>query len=155
MYNYRDVSDIVVNEHGKTLMNVCNNNMLVVANHLHHGGRQLGGDLSLKKRYTWISEIDLCIIKGDCIDLLQQVYVNQDVPGSDHAPLCATLSTDAREAASPHVLLQRASSLGQHSYLSKTEHRMQKSVSYKAVELDCLTSTLQAMTRPIVDMGSE
>ena len=31
MYNYRDVSDIVVNEHGKTLMNVCNNNALVVA----------------------------------------------------------------------------------------------------------------------------
>lgn len=73
MYNYRDVSDIVVNEHGKILMNVFSNNALVVANHLHHRGRQLGGDLSFKMRHTWISEIDLCIVKDDCIDLLQEV----------------------------------------------------------------------------------
>lgn len=155
MYSYGDVSDIVVNEHGKSLINVCNNNALVVANHLHHRGRQLGGDLSFKRRQNWISEIDLCIVKEDCLDLLQKVYVNQEIPGSDHAPLCVTLSTDSWEAASPHTLLQRASSLGQHHYLQKKEHRIKKSVSYKEVDLDRLTSTLQAVAPPILEMYSD
>lgn len=94
IYSYRDVSDIVVNEHGKPLVNVCINNALVVANHLHHRGIQLGGGMSFKRHHIWISDIDLCIVKDSCIDLLQEVYVNQEIPGSGHAPLCATLSTD-------------------------------------------------------------
>ena len=155
MYAYRDVSDIFVNEHGKTLMNVCNNNSLVVANHLYHTGRQLGGNLSFKRRHNWISEIDLCIVRNDCIDLLQEVYVNQEIPGSDHAPLCVKLRTDTKEAPSPHVLLQRASSLGQHYCAHQAERRMQKSMPYKEVDMDRLIRTLQAVAPPTMEMVSD
>lgn len=121
-YDYREVKDDGGNGHGRTLTNICHNNAMVIANHLHKNGRQLGGDLSFKRRNTWISEIDLCLTKRDCIDLIKSVEVRQEVRGSDHAPLCVTLMIESRRAVSPSHLLQRAVSLGQsHHEVIATE----------------------------------
>ena len=49
-YGYINVKDEVVNTHGRMLLNICQNNTMVIANHLSHGGRQLAGDLSFRKR---------------------------------------------------------------------------------------------------------
>lgn len=49
---YRDVKDEGVNAHGRTLLNLCNNNALVMANHIYHNGILLGGDLSFRRRQT-------------------------------------------------------------------------------------------------------
>ncbi|KAK3858512.1 hypothetical protein Pcinc_035307 [Petrolisthes cinctipes] len=37
-YQYQGVQDNVVNEHGRILLNICNNNGLTVANHLYYNG---------------------------------------------------------------------------------------------------------------------
>lgn len=42
-YNYRDVRVDAINGHGRILTSVCNNSALVMANHLYHKVRQLGG----------------------------------------------------------------------------------------------------------------
>ena len=133
------VSDIVVNEHGKTLMNVCNNNALVVANHLHHRERQLG-DLSFMKRHNWISEIDLCIVKETYYTSFMSIKKFQDLTTLHYVQRCLLRLGRPRHL----TLLQRVSSLGQHHYFNKTKYKMKKSISYKEVNLDCLSSTLQA-----------
>lgn len=87
-YLYRGVKDETVNHPGRARLHICRNNEIFVANHLYHLDRHLGGDLSFKRRHTWISEIDLCITKQMCILLLKDILVRQDIRESDHAPLC-------------------------------------------------------------------
>ena len=84
-----------------------------MANHLYRHGRLLGGDKSFKKRETRISEIDLCIVKGKYVDMITNVHVGHDLEGSDHAPLCVTVSIARQDAGSPSELLRRVSLLGQ------------------------------------------
>ena len=88
---------------------------MVIANHLYHEGKTLGGGLSFKRRSTWISEIDLFIVKGECISMIKDVNVNQTIPVSDHAPLTATIATDGMTSISTTDLLQRASLLGKQN----------------------------------------
>lgn len=108
-YHYQGVRDNELNEHGRTLLNICNNNGLVVANHLCCDRKLLGGDLSFRRREQWISEIDLCVAKNECVNMISDIRVDHTVPGSDHAPLCVTVSMDAKQAVPPTELLRRAS----------------------------------------------
>lgn len=43
-YQYHGVRDDVINEHGRTLLNICHNNGLTVANYLYCDRNTLGGD---------------------------------------------------------------------------------------------------------------
>ena len=58
-YVYSGVVDLTVNARGKSLVNMCANNKLVIANHLKCNSRQLGGNLSYRKGSQWISKFDL------------------------------------------------------------------------------------------------
>ena len=118
-------------------------------------GRLLGGDLSFKRRDTWISEIDLCLAKGKCVDMITNVNVDHDVRGSDHAPLCVTVSIAVQETASPAELLRRASLLGQCHYTTKTQPRIPKTVPYKTVDMDKVINILQAVPPPTMAASSK
>ena len=50
---------------------------------------------------------------------------------------------DGKNPQVPQVLLQRASSRGHHYYVLKTDYKIQKSVTYKEVDLDRLIRALQ------------
>ncbi|KAK3886208.1 hypothetical protein Pcinc_009627 [Petrolisthes cinctipes] len=154
-YQYQGVQDNVVKEHGRTLLNICNNNGLTVANHLYHNGNLLGGDLSFRRRGHWISEIDLCIIKNECADMITNLNVDQTIPRSDHAPLCVTVAIAARQAVSPAELLHRASALGEPQYAEKIQPSLPKSMQYKTVDPDVLTRELQETPTPILAENSE
>ena len=58
MIKYCQVIDFTVNDMGKAVINMCNENDMVVANHLKFQNKQLGGNLSFR-RSQWISEIDV------------------------------------------------------------------------------------------------
>ena len=146
-YEYRGVKDDSINSHGRTLVNLCNNNSMVIANHICHNGRNFGGELSFKRRSTWISEIDLCLVKGECIDLIKDINVHQDIPGSDHAPLTVTLATDSLPTLSPAELLQRASALGQR-YEGTPQHKLPKSVNHRKIDVERFTNALQEIAPP-------
>lgn len=149
-YQYQDVKDHIVNEHGRTLLNMCVNNKLVVANHLYRNGKLFGGGLSFKRRNTWISEIDLCIVKGTCVDMISKVDIDHDIPGSDHAPLCVVLSVASGVAVSPDELLQRASLLGKQEYRPGTQPKMTKSVPHGYVDRERFITALQTVPPPVV-----
>lgn len=154
-YQYRGVQDNVVNEHGRTLLNICNNNGLAVANHLHRNGKLLGGDLSFRRRERWLSEIDLCVIKNECVDMITNLHMDQTVPRSDHAPLCVTVTIAARQAASSTELLRRASALGKPRCAEKIQPSLPKSIQYKDVDLGALTRELQVTPTPVLTENSE
>ena len=146
-YQYRGVKDDYINSHGRTLVNVCNNNSMVIANHLCYNGRNLGGELSFKRRSTWISEIDLCLVKDRCIDLIRNISVHQDIVGSDHAPLTVTLATDSLTTSSPAELLQRAAALGQ-MYEVTPQRKLPKSVNHGRIDVEGFSNTLQEIAPP-------
>ena len=154
-YKYRGIKDNGTNNHGRTLSNICHNNMMVVANHLHHRGRQLGGDLSFRRRDTWVSEIDLCLSKQQCVDLIKTVETRQDIHGSDHVPLCITLETDSDKTVSPSQLLQRGTLLDLSHFEFTKRHKLQKSVCYKDLDIDGLVNALQDVTPPSMGVEDE
>ena len=68
------MKDHTINDHGRTLVNVCNNK-LVVVNHLIYREKQLDGDLTFKRKDEWISEIDLCIVKKESLCMIKEIEI--------------------------------------------------------------------------------
>lgn len=119
-YEYDDVKDMVVNSHGKNLVNICQNNDLVIVNNLLHGSEHFKGNLSFRRRVTWLSKIDLCLCKLTCLDKIsRELHVHQNVRGSAHAPISITLDIDKGKMVSSKELMERAATLGQ-SYQPQT-----------------------------------
>ena len=86
IYEYRGIKDLTLNSHGRHLIEICKSTDMVICNHLDTGEKVLGGDLSYKQGATWKSEIDLCLIKHDMVNLIHELYVHQEITGSDHSP---------------------------------------------------------------------
>lgn len=64
---------------------MCNSNTMVVANHLKLDEHALRGNLSFRRGSTCVLEIDLCVTKSLCINIVQELKVNQSIKCSDHA----------------------------------------------------------------------
>lgn len=126
---------------------------MVIANHLCFNGRNVGGELSFKRRLTWISEIDLCLVNGECIDIVKDINVHQDIPGSDHSPLTVTLAGDSSTTLSPVELLQRSSALGQ-MYEVTLQQKLPKSVNYRSIDAEGLANALQEIAPPVFEVES-
>ena len=74
-YEYRGIKDHTINDHGRTLVNVCNNKKLVVVNHLIYGEKRIDGNLTFKRKDEWISEIDLCIVKKESLCMIKEIEI--------------------------------------------------------------------------------
>lgn len=150
LYEYQEVKDRTKNDHGKILVNVCNNNKMVIANHLRTGTKVVGGDLSFRRKEEWISEIDLCVVKENSVDLIEGLVVNQEVGRSDHAPLSVTLNLDSGVCASARELLVRSAGLGD-SCQHQSQHKLRKSVCHKRVDLESMANELNSLAPPQVN----
>ena len=157
-YEYEGVCDYTVNGHGRTLLNICNNNELVIANHLKYDTRRLGGNLSYKQKTNWISEIDVCVVKANCIKLIKDLKVLQDVRGSDHAPLSVTLVVGNGTIITDNELKMRSRDLGKSYYWQPKYESAKNSLCYKKIDLENFSSELQEKVPPnlddIVDMDA-
>ena len=131
-YIYRGVIDQTLNARGRCLLNICSNNSLVVVNHLWHNNRQRGGQLSFRRGGNWISELDLCLASQECIDHVTDVTTRQDIAGSDHAPLCVTVSIPSSVITNVAMLQERASMLGRtyHEIMPCSVQKLKKTPSH-------------------------
>lgn len=92
MYHFEGDRDATVNSHGRAIENIRNNNDMVIVNNLNYNGKVYDGNLTFKERNKWLSEIDLCIAKRQCLSMIQDTRVHQEVIGSDHDPLSIRLT---------------------------------------------------------------
>ena len=146
-YEYCQVMDFTVNNRGRMVTNMCNGNDMVVANHLRFQNKQLGGNLSFRRR-EWISEIDLCLVKYKCIDMLEDLQIQQDIEGSDHAPITVTLDLDGIIRIVPSELLECASNLGKSYYRTQDNSHMSKGPHHSSVELELFKMKLTQLEPP-------
>ena len=135
-YQYDGISDVTVNNHGRSIVNICNNNNMVIVNNLKCYNKHYKGNLTFKRRDIRLSEIDLCLAKGHCLSMIKDFKVHQNVGGSDHAPISITLTLNAANVVSSKELIQRAAALGQSQYNQPPphNHRLKKSLRYKEVD---------------------
>ena len=146
---YVGIKDITVNPHGRELLNICNDNNMVVANHLRCGEKTFGGDLSFKRGGAWISEIDICILKTECIPLIKELKVVQNITGSDHAPLCITLSDCCVRRMPVQMLTERSNDLGM-SYHRSVHQSLLRSPKYDTIDLDKFVDRLSNTIPPVI-----
>lgn len=139
---YRGVKDLVLNNNGKRLLDICRNDDLVVANHLRFEGKQFGGNMSYKQGMNWISELDLCLIKEKALPALQHLEINHDVQGSDHAPLSIVLEFNTLREISTDLILERAVNLGRSDAHLGVNGTLCKGPSCKLVNLECFESVM-------------
>ena len=149
-YVYTGVADQTLNARGRSILNVCANNDMVVANHLNYMNKQLGGNLSYKQRQLWISELDLCLAKQTCIDQIAKVDIRQDIKGSDHAPLCVTLAIPSATITNIESLMKRSAVLGQRQERPKAGYTLRKSASFKNTNLQDLKRLLENTAPPAI-----
>ena len=153
LYNYYGVKDFTVNNMGRSVIQMCNDNDMVVANHLKYENKQLGGNLSFR-RTQWISEIDLCLVKKNVISMITDLNVRQDVKGSDHAPL--TVSLDMKNYnIYTSLLLENASSLGGSYMPSSNNDCVLKSPKCDDVNIDEFTSRLAQCVPPDINVMTQ
>ena len=123
---------------------------MVIGNHLLYNNRQLGGHLSFKRRQQWISELDICLAKQECLDQITKIDIRQDVLGSDHAPLCVTIAIPSATITNIDLLMKRSAMLGQLYKQSKVAKTLRKSSSFKDTDLPSLTRLLQDIVPPTI-----
>ena len=147
-YVYRNTVDFIQNAHGKKLLEFCNGSKMIIANHLVYGGKCFGGGLSFKRRTQWISEIDLCLIKDELLRNLEEVVVNHDISGSDHAPLAVKLNLARMHLRSPFLLNERAGNLGRSWIAAQTSHYVERGPSCKKVDIGRFKTDIDEIVPP-------
>ena len=146
LYEYADIKDHTVNAPGRNLINLCKEKSLVIANHLRHNESWFGGNLSYRKGERWISEIDLCLIHEDVLNILSEVDIKQEIGGSDHAPLCISLNVNNMNFAYP-ILLERAKYLGV-SYIRPSRSKAILPKTRTVKEIDSEKFMVHMLTHP-------
>ena len=150
MYQYSGGMDNIVNSHGKTLRNICNNNDMVLVNNLHFQGQHFLGNLTYRQGGRWVSEIDLCLSKRDSLSLLHELKIHQNVRGSDHAPISVTLRLKHSNTIAIRDLLNRAVTINQGNFTNyeTVNSRPHKSLSYKEIDVNMFKRCLQEVNPP-------
>lgn len=104
-----------MNDNAELMATICLENRLIVLNNLKTGDRHFLGGKTYRKRDTWVSELDTCILSPELIKRVDDFVVikETDMP-SDHAPIsiivqCPGVCLDN--------ILARASMLGDHAVL--------------------------------------
>ena len=153
-YEYIGIIDNTQNAPGRSLLNICKEKSLVVANHLKYQTNIFGGNLTFKKGNKWISEIDQCIIHTKMLPALVKVEVRQDFIGSDHAPICASLNTLTAELLGP-ILREGAKNLGK-SYIRPTtkSNQLLRTKPYKETNVENFKSYMSAHPPPVLTVDN-
>ena len=149
-FEYQNVKDHTVNNMGRAVMNMCDENKMLVANHLKWDRKHLGGDLSFR-RSQWISEIDLCLAKYNTVDMLKNLEIRQDIKGSDHAPITLTIDIDTWKETSPTQLLERACNLGKTHTHSPCTTTVSRGPHHECVDLRAFAARMAESEPPTLD----
>ena len=145
-----NVVDEGKNDNGKTLLSICKDSNLVIANNLVSSCRTLGGALSFRKKQRWVSELDLCVISRDLVHSVVNVNVDQDFRfPSDHAPVSVTLDfSKSLNNAGWAELVERSAILGSYPEPPATAHR--KSIRYRHFDHQHFRQAISEVVPPLV-----
>lgn len=117
-----NVLDDCVNDNGRQILQICEDNSLLVLNNLESERVKFTGGLSFRRKKKWISEIDLCILSQKLLDYTKSLHVSHDVDfPSDHAPVTAEFHVTP-DLIHPRELCERAENTSGHAVLSCDAH---------------------------------
>ena len=126
-------------------------------NHLLYGSEHFNGNLSFKRRHTWLSEIDLCLCKLTCLNKIRELHVHQDVRGSDRVPISITMDINRGKVILAKELVERTATLGQ-SYQPQTPtfvYKSRKSANYMKVNTEEFIRRLNRVEPPTLRQDSD
>lgn len=124
--SYPDIPDCTsyMNDNAEFVSTLCLENQLVVLNNLKVPGKHFLGGMTYRKRGTWVSELDTCVLSYDLIPYVNDFKIinRLDLP-SDHAPICVSLGSPGTQLG---CVLSRAELLGDHAvlYSNATQDRL-------------------------------
>ena len=143
-WSYPEIPDDVniSNDNADLLSALCVDNSMVVVNNLKYQHRHFPGNKTFRRRDTWISEIDTCIVTHSLIPYVSDFSVMQrgDLP-SDHAPITLNL---ARTGVDLDGLFSRATMLGDHAVLygSSKKNMTRKPLKFVNIDKDLFVNNI-------------
>ena len=77
-FSYPNIEDDIsrMNDNAEFLSTICLNNKLIVINNLKVQDKHFIGGKTYRKRHTWVSEVDTCVIVGDITQNYLQILCN-------------------------------------------------------------------------------
>ena len=86
--HYSDNPDLVVNNHGKTLRELAEDNNLVFVNHLISNRLEAEGGYTYRQGVRWISQLDWALCSPNALDYICNFRIDQNSKmKSNHAPI--------------------------------------------------------------------
>ena len=121
--HYTGCEDTVLNSNGKSILQICKDEKLVVVNNLEYNEKHHKSSLSFRKKQRWISEPDLLIISKKGLRFIESFKMVQYFEGrhlySDHGLIDFQIDiTKCR--LSTKLLKRRAENLGRSTYEFKS-----------------------------------
>ncbi len=130
-------------DNAELLSTICIDNTLLVVNTLKYQDKHFHGGKSFRRRDTWISEVDTCVVSARILSLIEDFAVLQsnDLP-SDHAPITLSIACRGVDLSS---LLARARMLGDHAVLHGNANKIRlckKPVKFSNINKDLFVENI-------------
>ena len=110
--------------HGKRLDTIREAAQLYVVNNMHYNGKHFPGGLSFRRGARWISELDMCLVSRNALDMLINFHVdNHLLYPSDHAPITITLDISG-SMYDINALVRSAEQLGSHHAMLRSAQNL-------------------------------
>ena len=155
---YSPVDSIIKpNANRKSLLQLCTDCDLLIANNLSTPKVTLTGALTFRQKVTWISELDLMLMSRSIVDSITSISVDQNLHfPSDPAPITFTVDTSFRLHTSMDSLYLRAADVGQHAVcLTKAKSLSRKAVPIKSINTQAFIQQLSSIDIPEVKEGCD
>ena len=153
---YCGCNDLIVNENGKSLIDVCRETNTAVVNNLKYGDKHFKTKLSFRRKDNWISEPDLLVTSQRGIELIESFDTVQYHNGrhlcSDHALVDLELNLKKMKV-STELLKIRAGYLGTSVYETHAI-KIEKSLRLSQCNKDQIVSYF-AENEPYLLLGNE
>ena len=128
--NYSDNPDLVVNIHGRTLLELAEGNNLIPINHLISSKLEADGGYTYKQGVRWTSQLDWALCSFNALDSISSFKIDHNSRmKSNHAPIMLELGVSHCTSGS---ILERSRAL--FDMCDYSQNRMRKCI--KASDID-------------------
>ena len=133
--SYPTIPDPIANANinGNLIYSICCENKLLIVNNASINSKHFKSSLTYKQGRIWVSELDVCIISPNLVDVVNNFKTIQDMSlPSDHAPI----SFDLQICIDIDILYERAQSLGDHAicHSSNKVNLCRKPIKYSHID---------------------
>ena len=137
------------NVYGNRLISICQSSNVAIENNSAYKGRITESPMTYRQGSIWTSELDLVIITPSLMSNIENLQVDTDVKGSDHAPITISLNMKDIRTYTVSDLLERSQCLGMvahdHEHIS-----IPKSLNHHQICTATLSNLLAEITPPVI-----